>query len=237
MTTPSRPDAERSVPTTSAIGALALFLLLAPAFGAVALVVSYETWLPPLEELGAAACLPFAAITVVLVGLGLTPTHAHSLVAGWLFGIVGGTLLALACVTLAAALAHRVFGGWSREWAFAALTVRPRAAAVHRALVECGTWRSIGLVALVRLSPFMPYAGTNLLMASANVRPLPFVAGSGLGLAPRVAALAVAGAGLAELDLSQAADARLALLGGVATLLLLFVLGRITAPSLRSRAG
>ena len=107
-----------------------------------------------------------------------------------------------------------------------ALARRPRAATVHAALLSRRR-RLLGLVVLLRLSPVMPFAGSNLVFAAAGVEARTFLLGSVLGLAPRVALVALAGAGLSELDLSHTADARLAWLGGLATLASLVVLGRI----------
>ena len=60
-----------------------------------------------------------------------------------------------------------------------------------------------------------------------------FLLGSVVGLAPRVVAVAVAGAGLAQLDLSRGADLRLAVLGAVATVALLVVLWAVGRRALR----
>jgi len=74
------------------------------------------------------------------------------------------------------------------------------------------------------------------LMAASGVGLGPFLAGSLAGLAPRVIAVAVAGAGLAELDLARSADVRLAIAGGLATVAVLVVMGRIARAALREVA-
>jgi uncharacterized membrane protein YdjX (TVP38/TMEM64 family) len=93
-----------------------------------------------------------------------------------------------------------------------------------------------GLVALLRLSPLLPFAATNLVLAAARVPVLPFLAGTALGIAPRVCVVALAGSGLSELDLSRSSDQRLAVLGAVATVLVLVVLTRLARRVLRQTA-
>ncbi len=219
-----------------AIGPLAAFMVLGPLAGALVLVATAETWYPPLERLSSAGALAAIVVaTVVLAGLSLVPTHATSLVAGMRFGAVSGTGAALLGIVGAAALGFLVLRRLTRDRALLLLDRRPRAAAVHRALVE-RRGRTIGLIALVRLSPVMPFAGTNLVMAAAGVRLREFLIGSVLGQAPRVVAVVVAGAGLSELDLSESGDVRLAVVGGVATVAALVVIGRVARRALREAA-
>ncbi|MFG0315994.1 MAG: TVP38/TMEM64 family protein [Planctomycetota bacterium JB042] len=219
-----------------AIGPLAAFMVLGPLAGALLLVATADDWYPPLEGLsGLGALAAIVVATVVLAGLSLVPTHATSLVAGMRFGAVLGTGAALLGIVGAAALGFLVLRRLTRDRALLLLDRRPRAAAVHRALVE-RRGRTIGLIALVRLSPVMPFAGTNLVMAAAGVRLREFLIGSVLGQTPRVVAVVVAGAGLSELDLSRSGDVRLAVVGGAATVAALVVIGRIARRALRETA-
>lgn len=214
------------------VGPVAAFTVAGPAAGAALLVATSGAWFAPLEGLGWTAAPWLVLATMLLAGLSLVPTHAASLVAGLLFGGPAGTLLALLGILGAAWLGFAVLRRLAGDRATAALARRPRAAAVHRALVARGGHHVAGLIALVRLSPVMPFAGTNLLMAAAGVGTGAFLAGTVLGIAPRVAAVALAGAGLGELDLAAGADRRLALLGVLATLVALWVAGRIARRAL-----
>ncbi len=219
-----------------ALGPLALFVVVAPALGAMLLVVTEQHWFGPLEGMGFGAVPLFLAASIILAGLSFVPTHAVSLVGGMLFGATAGSLLAMAGVTGAALLGYLALRRVVGDRALAGLECRPGAAAVHRALVHGGARRTFALVALVRLSPVMPFAGTNLLLAAAGMGLRDFLLGSIVGLAPRVVAVAVAGAGLASLDLDRAADARVALLGAVATVAALWVIGRVARSALRQAA-
>lgn len=216
-----------------ALGPVAAFTVAGPAVGAALLVATSTTWFEPLRASGAAAGPWLVVATIVLAGLSLVPTHATSLVAGILFGAVEGSLLAMGGIAGAALLGYGVLRPLAGERALAWLSVRPRAAAVHRAVVDRQGHEVAGLIALVRLSPAMPFAGTNLLMAAAGVGVPAFLGGTLLGIAPRVIAVAVAGAGLEELDLSRGGDRGLAVLGLVGTLLALAVMSRIARRALR----
>lgn len=60
--------------------------------------------------------------------------------------------------------------------------------------------KAFGLLALLRLSPVVPYGTTNVLAAVFALRRLPFVVGTAVGMAPRVAVVAAWGAALERLD-------------------------------------
>ncbi len=226
----------RAVVELGALGPIALFTVVGPAIGALVLVATAPAWLDPLRALGWSAVPLVVVLTVVLAGFSLVPTHASSAVAGVLFGAAAGSVVAMAGIVGAALLGYAVLRRWIGRRTIAGLARRPRAAAVHRALVHAGARRTAGLIVLVRLSPVMPFAATNLLMAASGVGLGPFLAGSLAGLAPRVIAVAVAGAGLAELDLARSADVRLAIAGALATVAVLVVMGRIARAALREVA-
>lgn len=215
------------------VGPLAAFMVAGPLLGALVLLSTSRDWLDRLAGMGAVGAIPcFLVATIVLAGLCLIPTHAASLVAGLLFGVGGGIVLALAGSAGAALLGYLVLSRLARGRIMRLLETRPRAAAVRRALVARRT-RVAGLIALIRLSPVMPFAATNLVMATAGVGLREFLAGSVLGMAPRVIVVVMGGAGLAELDLTRGTDARLAVIGGLATLIALIAIGRVSRAALR----
>ncbi len=61
-----------------------------------------------------------------------------------------------------------------------------------------GFWKTLGMVALLRLPPNSPFALTNLVMASVRVPRLPFLLGTIVGMLPRSALAVVIGAGLSD---------------------------------------
>jgi len=215
-----------------ALGPLAVALVVLPAAGAVVLVATAGWWQPWLEGGGLGPLLWFTLAASLLCAASLLPTHAASLVGGLTFGPMLGTAAALLSVTAASWLGFVALRTFARERFQAYLDVRPRARAVHDALTQRTPVQSVLLIALVRLSPVMPFAATNLLLAAVRTRPWVFLLGSVLGLAPRVVAVAVAGAGLGTLDLSRGGDVTLLIVGGVATLLALAIMGELARRAL-----
>jgi uncharacterized membrane protein YdjX (TVP38/TMEM64 family) len=76
----------------------------------------------------------------------------------------------------------------------------PRWEVVRNALVGGNTMRSIGIIVLLRLSPLLPYETTNVLLAMCGVRPLPYLVGTLIGVAPRTALIVLAASRAERLD-------------------------------------
>jgi uncharacterized membrane protein YdjX (TVP38/TMEM64 family) len=131
-----------------------------------------------------------AVYTVVFVlgaGLGFLPTYAQSILGGWVFGVAAGLPAALAGFTGGGLLGYQVARRVSRDRIEEMIDGNPKARAIRHALVGRGPWRTLLVVALLRLPPNSPFALTNLVMATTGV-PLPaFLAGTFLGMLPRTA--------------------------------------------------
>lgn len=214
-------------------GLLTLVLLGGPMLGVVVLTSSHPYWLPPLREMGPGAVVLFVPLAGLMAGLCMIPTHAASLVSGMLFGAVLGSLWAIIAVSGAAVLGYLILGAFVGDRASALIERNPGAAAVRQALLRSGWLRAVGIIALVRLSPLMPFGGTNLLVVAGGGRLPEFVVGSVLGMFPRIVAVAMAGAGLAVLDFDRPVDVWFAVLGGLATVAALVIIGRIARLALR----
>ena len=215
----------------TALGLLAAFMIVGPAVGALVLAGTLEVWQPWLQAHGA---LAFLVVAALLAGLSLIPTHAVALVAGFESGAAVGSSLALVAILVGAWLGFVVFRGLAGRRLIEAIATRPRARVVHEALVTADARRTVVLIALLRLSPLMPFAATNLLMAASGVRRSVFLTGSVFGMAPRVIAVAVAGAAVSELTLGgPGADPVLIAIGVAATLIALFAIGVVARRALR----
>jgi uncharacterized membrane protein YdjX (TVP38/TMEM64 family) len=229
--------AERNLTQTRSwpLAVLAFVCLAGPLTGATMLAWTHADWMPQLEQ-SESRLGWFTTLGALSAGLSLLPTHAVSLVGGMLFGGVGGTMAATASVTLAALLAYLVMRPMSSRRTASLLSRRPRAQAVQQALLHSGSRRTTSVVVLVRLSPLMPFALTNMLMAALGTRLPEFTTGTVLGLMPRVALVAFAGEGLRELDLSRGSDRVTLAVGTVVTVAALVVLGRIARRALPETA-
>ena len=185
-----------------------------PVVGLLVLTATSTTWLPWFGE-GLDSVLVFWGLGAVMAGLCLVPTQVASLVAGYLFGAWLGTVLGLLVVLLDA------------------IGNQPKAARVHRALLGRSTGRTIWLIALLRLSPVLPFAATNLLMAAFGVRGSVFLVATAIGAGPRLIAVSLVGAELSELDWQAAGSWWATMVAIVATLLFLVVTSRIARNALR----
>ena len=178
------------------------------------------------------ATLAVLAAGTLLCGLALLPTHALSLAAGYALGGWLGPLVAWVTVVAASFVGYgfgRVVGG--RGFA-ENLKHRERLGRVYEAIVTASPRRTVGLIALLRLSPLAPFAATNVALATLGVRPLPYVLGAAIGLLPRVAVVAWLGAGMGTLDWQSPGTPWLLVAGGVATVLALVLIGRVATAAL-----
>ena len=94
------------------------------------------------------------------------------------FGTLGGIAMALLGTAGAALLGFLVLRNFCRERALAALSQRPRLEAIHKTLGEGHPARGAFLLAMIRLSPAMPFAATNLLMSTTGMGIGSFLTGS-----------------------------------------------------------
>ncbi|MCR9245434.1 MAG: VTT domain-containing protein [bacterium] len=214
---------------------LAVFTLVGPLIGAAVLLWSNAEWLPPLREMELRAPA-FVLAGMLLAGLSMLPTHAVALVGGMVFDGLLGSVFATTAVCLAAVIGFAVNRPLAGPRTMAWLERKPRTATIHRALLDRGRLRAAGIIGLIRLSPIMPFALTNLWLAGVGTNWREYTAGSALGLMPRIVLVAFAGEGLATLDLSQSGGRTALVLGIVGTIAALAVIGRISQRALAAAA-
>lgn len=213
-------------------GPLLVFAGGGPLVGFFVFTATHESWLPLFGD-DVASMLAFWGAASLLAGLCLIPTQVTSLLAGFLFGVGPGTALAFASATVAALVGLKL---WSRivgDRVLGAIARSEEAERVHRALLGRSPWRTTWLIALLRLSPVMPFAATNLLMASFGVRTRVFLAATLLGVAPRLVAVTMVGAELSEFDWQSGTNKWTMVLALAATVLVLFLISRIARNALR----
>ena len=197
-----------------ALGPILTFAVLAPGLGILVLTATHKNWLPSLNTGDLSSLIYFLPAAVLLAGLSLVPTHAVSL------------------IILASIISFKVTGKLVGDKAINSLTQRPQAHAVYKELLTHNLQRTLIIISLIRLSPIMPFAGTNVLLAAAKVRLSEFIIASAIGLAPRVILVVIAGAGLSQLDFSQKSSKELFVVGIIATILSLIIIGRIAQKAL-----
>lgn len=172
-----------------------------PPIGSLVLIGTMHQSAPWLQAQGTLGLVVFVAAFSVLGGLALLPTYGPSVLGGWAFGIGAGLLATLAGFLGAATIGFAIARHLSGDRLLTVLDEYPRGRAIHAALLAGSPVRTLLVVILLRVPPNGPFAMTNLLLAATGVGWRPFLAGSMLGLLPRVAAAVIVGASLATLDL------------------------------------
>ena len=194
-----------------------------PIVGSVA-VVSVAPFLAPwLRAQGPAGVGYFVAALALLGAIAFAPTYTTAAVAGWTFGFQAGFPAMLAATLVGATLCYAVARRLAGARVAATFAAHPKSELVRRALAEASRLKTLWLVTLLRLSPVLPFGTTNVLLATTRVPLGVYVAGTLLGLAPRVALVTLAAAGTERLDLSAAESWPLLGLGIGATALCIVV--------------
>jgi uncharacterized membrane protein YdjX (TVP38/TMEM64 family) len=197
---------------------IAFLTAILPMVGSTVLLsVAYPLgfWLRENWEVGSGL---FLVGVVTFCGLALLPTNVLGILSGWSFGFEFGILiLALGVVSAATVsfLVHsRIVGNRLPEL----FEKNPKTHAVYNSLVRNNTRRTTLIIFLLRLSPAMPFALTNFLMASARVPVKSFIVGTFFGMLPRSSAVVFVGSGLSELNFANPQEAWLIVFGIVATI-------------------
>jgi uncharacterized membrane protein YdjX (TVP38/TMEM64 family) len=183
---PGRP-ASAIVRALGPTGLLGLAWTAAPAICGTLLLAALgplSEWLLYRRSLGLAL---FTVVFVFGAGLGFLPTYAQSILGGWVFGVALGLPAALVGFAGGALLGYAVARRVSHDRVEELVLGNAKARAIRDALVGRGPWRTLLVVALLRLPPNSPFALTNLVMATTGT-PLPaFLGGTVLGMLPRTA--------------------------------------------------
>jgi len=229
-----RRNAARIQWTSLAVLALAL-VLLARALPVQVGIDALERWLAGRGLAGIAIfVLIYTAAALLFV-----PGAALTLAAGALFGLASGTAAASLASTATAALAFLIARHLARGAIERRAAANPRFRALDRA-IEQGGWR---IIALLRLSPAMPFSLGNYLFGLTAVRFWPYVLASWIAMLPGTflyvylghlgrESLAAAG-GAKERGLGQWA---LLVIGLLATLAVTVYVTRLARRALREKA-
>ena len=219
---------ERTRSILRGLGPAGPWLLVAgggPLLGLLFFAASSSVWLSWFGQ-GLDSVLTFGVVAALLAAFCLIPTHVTSLVAGYIFGALCGASIGLLAVILAAIIGFQVWSKLVGNRVLEAIAETPSVARVHRSLLRRSFWKTTFLIALLRLSPVMPFAATNLLMASFGVRPLAFLVATIIGVAPRSIGVSIVGAGLADFDWEAGGSWWSTVVAIVATILIISLISR-----------
>lgn len=170
-------------------------------------------------------------------GLALLPTNVIGILGGWAFGFQLGIALLISGIVGAALASFFINSRIVGDRLPHVFGEHPKAKAIYQALLGQSARRTALIIFLLRLSPAMPFALTNFLMASARVPVKSFLIGTFFGMLPRSSAVVFVGAGLSELSFDSGEDAWLLVFGIAATLVSVLVIGFISKRALERLTG
>jgi len=211
---------------------IALVTTFLPVVGSsILLAVAYPLgyWLRENWEIGAG--FYFFGI-LIFCGLALLPTNVIGIVGGWAFGFYFGIALLISGIVSAACASFLIHSRIVGDRLPHVFDAHPKAKVIYHALLGQSVWRTTLIIFLLRLSPAMPFALTNFLMASARVSLKSFLIGTFFGMLPRSSAVVFVGAGLSELNFENAESSWLIIGGIIATITSVIVIGLISKRAL-----
>jgi uncharacterized membrane protein YdjX (TVP38/TMEM64 family) len=139
-------------------------------------LTEFQRWVAGKGAWGGAAY----ALVYVACALLFVPGSLLTIGAGLTFGVVWGTVVVSLAATTTAALAFLIARHLARERVEAIARNNARFEAIDRAIAEKG-WK---VVALLRLSPVVPFSLSNYLYGLTSVRFVPYVVTSWAAMLP-----------------------------------------------------
>lgn len=220
-------DWNQTIKQLGAVGPLALAATLFPVIGLVTVLWQLNNaadWLRSHADMGLWIYIGGFA---VLAGIALLPTHAAAILGGWTFGFANGFPATLAGFFGGAIIGYLIASRAAGQRVVSLLDEHKKWRAVYDALLNSGFLRTLLIVALIRLPPNSPFAISNLVLASTRVPWLPFLLGTLIGMAPRIALVVWMSSHAATLDLNIGKNKWIIAGGIVLTLIVLAIIGTI----------
>lgn len=210
-------------------GILGILWMILPPAGGFVLLANIQAVSEFLRARGGDGIAIYSGAFALLAGFALLPTYAQAVVGGWAFGLAVGVPAALAGFVGAALIGYEIARRASGDRVERIIREKPKWAAVREALIGGTFWKTLAIVALVRLPPNSPFAITNLVMASTRVPRSAHILGTAIGMLPRTAAAVYLGTTIGALtnDSLKATPKWYWVAGLVATLVVLLVLVQI----------
>lgn len=198
---PEKPTVGQIMKDLGPLGPLVIAAGFVPFLGFLTLTaVCTSTGLPAWLKAHPYEGVPLYIAFFWVAGICCLPTYAYSVLGGWAFGLVLGTIATTiaymgACM-ISFMLARRLAGDRVEPL----LAHYPKLAAVHRAIRDASFGKTLFVVGLLRISPASPFAMTNIVLGAGGVRFIAFVLGSMLGVLPRTFAVVYVASRLSTLD-------------------------------------
>ena len=211
------------------IAFLTTFLPIPGGLVLLAFAVPLGNWLRDNWEIG---MLLYLLGVLIFCGLAILTTNIIGVIGGWAFSFDLGIAVLITGIVGAALISFSIHSRIVGDRLPQIFEKHPKAKAIYEALVGEGVWRTTLIIFLIRMSPAMPFALTNFLMASARVPLKSFVVGTFFGMLPRSSAVVFVGSGLSELNFNDMENSWLLIFGIAATIISVIVIGNISRRAL-----
>lgn len=197
-----------------------MLLVFAPAAG---------NWLRENWQIGT---IVYVLFVWLVCGFALLPTNVIGILCGWAFGFPLGICLHMLAIVGASLISSFVLAPLAGNNLQDFLERHEKAKVLHKALLQKNFRRTTLIITLLRLSPAMPFALTNLLMAAARVPLSSFLIGTFIGMLPRSAAVVFFGAGISVLNFSEPFNIWLIVFGYIATIISVIIISYFSKKAL-----
>lgn len=221
------------------VGLLGLLWMAFPIVLGVVLVAKLGGVAEALHQYSPASWPVWTLFMAVAIGVGLLPVPTNTFLCGWVFGWAAGCTSAVLSYLGAATIGYYLSRRLSYDRVNAVIEESAGARQVRHALVHSNPRRTLVIVSLWRLAA-APFPLSNLLMASCGVPLGTYLRGTLFGLGPRVvvgtliaATAARSGARDIQTLVRESQHPALVVLGLLASLLILGMIGRIALGALR----
>jgi len=198
--TPVQPGLMRRL---GAAGPFAILLSFLPPVGSLFLIASLTQLGPWLRSHDGTGLLIYFLVIGFLLGVSLVPTYASAILAGWAFGFVKGSMIAIVTITISSLLAYALARWIARDRVLKIINERPKWHTIYQALVGGRNSRTLLVVTLLRVPPLSPFALANFALAAARLPLGTYTLGTFLGIIPRTIVATFAAAQVEQLDLNN----------------------------------
>jgi uncharacterized membrane protein YdjX (TVP38/TMEM64 family) len=198
--TPVQPGLMRRL---GAAGPFAILLSFLPPVGSLFLIASLTQLGPWLRSHDGTGLLIYFVVIGFLLGVSLVPTYASAILAGWAFGFVKGSMIAIVTITISSLLAYALARWIARDRVLKIINERPKWHTIYQALVGGRNSRTLLVVTLLRVPPLSPFALANFALAAARLPLGTYTLGTFLGIIPRTIVATFAAAQVEQLDLNN----------------------------------
>lgn len=196
-----------------------------PIVGSTLLMGSVYTAGPWLQSNWEIGVFLLVAVMTALAGVALIATNVLGLVSGFAFDFTLGLAAYLAGIVGASSVMFCIARRYASHGLRSLLESKPKLRAVHGALLNENLLRTLIVLILIRLSPAIPFAATNFVVATSGISFPVFAVGTLIGMLPRGAAVVFVGSSLSELDFDRPQELWLVAVGIIATILVVIMLG------------